>query len=73
LSQKEFAYELEVSESQVSCDENNEYHGITLEKAQRILETFNVKFKAEIEEPLSKPRKDNNPLLFTLNNSLLSN
>lgn len=64
LSQKEFADELGVSESQVSRDENNEYHGITLDKAQRILETFNVRFKAEIEEPVSKPRNDKNPMLF---------
>ncbi|MFO7847687.1 MAG: helix-turn-helix transcriptional regulator, partial [Bacteroidota bacterium] len=64
LSQKEFADELGVSEAQVSRDENNEYHGITLDKAQRILETFNVRFKAEIEEPVSKPRKDKNPMLF---------
>lgn len=65
LSQKEFAGELGVSEAQVSRDENNEYHGITLDKAQRILETFNIRFKAEIEEPVSKPRKDKNPMLFT--------
>lgn len=65
LSQKEFADELGVSEAQVSRDENNEYHGITLDKAQRILETFNVRFKAEIEEPVSKPRKDKSPMLFT--------
>jgi len=64
LSQKEFADELGVSEAQVSRDENNEYHGITLDKAQRILETFNVRFKAEIEEPVSKSRKDKNPMLF---------
>lgn len=64
LSQKEFAEELGVSEAQVSRDENNEYHGITLDKAQRILETFNVRFKAEIEEPVSKSRKDKNPMLF---------
>ncbi|MFO7798233.1 helix-turn-helix transcriptional regulator [Rhodohalobacter sp.] len=64
LSQKEFAKELGVSEAQVSRDENNEYHGITLDKAQRILETFNVRFKAEIEEPVSKSRKDKNPMLF---------
>ncbi len=64
LSQKEFADELGVSESQVSRDENNEYHGITMDKTQRILETFNVRFKAEIEEPVLKPRKVKNPLLF---------
>lgn len=64
LSQKEFAGELGVSEAQVSRDENNEYHGITLDKAQRILETFNIRFKAEIEEPVSNPRKEKNPMLF---------
>ncbi len=64
LTQKEFADKLGVSEAQISRDENNEYHGITMEKAQRILENFNVRFKAEIEEPVSKPRKDESPVLF---------
>lgn len=64
MSQKEFAEVLGVSEAQVSRDENNEYHGITVEKANRILETFNVRFKAEIDEPISKPRKNNDPALF---------
>lgn len=63
-SQKEFAEVLGVSEAQVSRDENNEYHGITVEKANRILETFNVRFKAEIDEPISKTRKNNDPALF---------
>jgi len=53
LSQKEFAKKIGVSEAQVSRDENNEYHGITLEKAQRLLEILGVRFKAEIEEPSS--------------------
>jgi len=64
LSQKEFAKELGVSEAQVSRDENNEYHGITVDKVQRILETFNVRFKAEIDEPLSNPHKRQEPTLF---------
>jgi DNA-binding XRE family transcriptional regulator len=53
MSQKEFAKELGVSEAQLSRDETNEYHGITVEKAQRILETFNIRFKADIDEPIS--------------------
>jgi len=64
LSQKEFAKELGVSEAQVSRDENNEYHGITVDKVQRILETFNIRFKAEIDEPLSRHRKRTEPTLF---------
>lgn len=64
MSQKEFAEKLGVSEAQVSRDETNEYHGITVDKAQRILETFNIRFKAEIDEPISKSRKDNEPYMF---------
>ena len=43
LSQREFAEKLGVSEAAVSRDERNEYHGISVERAQKILETFNVK------------------------------
>jgi len=35
LSQRELAERLNVSESVVSRDERNEYHGITMERAQR--------------------------------------
>lgn len=64
MSQKEFAEALGVSEAQVSRDENNEYHGITVDKVQRILETFNIRFKAEIDEPISKSKKVNQPYMF---------
>lgn len=64
MTQKEFAEKLGVSEAQVSRDETNEYQGITMEKAQRILETFNIRFKAEIDEPISKPKNSKNPALF---------
>jgi len=64
LSQKEFAERLEVSPAQVSRDEKNEYHGITVEKAQRILETFGVRFEAEIEEPISSPQKDDDHMMY---------
>lgn len=64
MTQKEFAEKLGVSEAQVSRDETNEYHGITIDKAQRILETFNIRFKAEIDEPISRSKKSNNPALF---------
>lgn len=52
FSQKELAEKLNVSPVQVCRDEINEYHGITIEKVQRILEIMGVRFKAEIEEPL---------------------
>jgi transcriptional regulator with XRE-family HTH domain len=65
ISQKDFAEELDVSEAQVSRDEINEYHGITMEKAQRILETFNVRFNAEIDEPISRLDKSINPLILS--------
>jgi len=42
LTQKELATLLGVSEAQVSKDERNEYHGISLEKAMRIMEILNI-------------------------------
>jgi DNA-binding Xre family transcriptional regulator len=42
LSQRELAERLGVHESQVSRDERNEYHGITLERANRILAALDV-------------------------------
>lgn len=52
MTQRELAGILEVSEAQVSRDENNEYHGITVERAQRILEALGVRFRMEVEEPV---------------------
>lgn len=51
LSQKEFAEKTGVSEAQVSRDEINEYHGITLDRAQKIIDALGIHSKAEIEEP----------------------
>lgn len=42
VSQRELAERLGVHESQVSRDERNEYHGVTLERASRILEALAV-------------------------------
>ncbi len=53
LSQKELAERLNVSPAQVSRDETNDYHGITIERVQYILEKLGVRFVAEIEEPIS--------------------
>jgi DNA-binding XRE family transcriptional regulator len=49
LSQREFAEKLGVPESSVSRDERNEYHGISIERAQKILKTFHVTTKVEFE------------------------
>ena len=40
LSQRELAERLSVSEAQVSRDERNEYHGVTMERAQRVLDAL---------------------------------
>ncbi len=53
ISQRELARRLGVHESQVSRDERNEYFGITLERAAKILDTLNVRLhtKIAIEPP----------------------
>ncbi|HEX3655828.1 MAG TPA: helix-turn-helix transcriptional regulator [Pirellulales bacterium] len=55
LNQRELAEKLGVNESQVSRDERNEYHGITLERAAKILEALGVEIRigVNIKEPLS--------------------
>jgi len=50
-TQAELAKRLDVSQAQVSRDENNEYHGITVERAQKILEVFDTRIRIEMENP----------------------
>lgn len=52
LSQRALAERLTVSESQVSRDERNEYHGITLERANRVLEALGVRVRCSFDLPL---------------------
>jgi transcriptional regulator with XRE-family HTH domain len=47
LSQRELAALLGVAEAQISRDERNEYHGITLERAQTILQKMGVQYRIE--------------------------
>ena len=54
VSQRELAKRLEVHESQVSRDERNEYFGVTLERAGRILEALNVRLRTKVEIEPSK-------------------
>ena len=49
LSQRELAARLDVHESQVSRDERHEYHGITVERASRILDALNVTLRSTTE------------------------
>lgn len=48
LSQRELAARLETHESQVSRDERNEYHGITLDRASKILDALGADLMSSI-------------------------
>ncbi len=48
MSQRELAERLGVHESQVSRDERNEYHGITVERAGRILEALGAEVTTRV-------------------------
>lgn len=52
LTQRQLAERLGVSESQVSRDERNEYHGVTVERASRILDALRVNLKSMFDEPV---------------------
>jgi DNA-binding XRE family transcriptional regulator len=52
LTQRQLAERLGVHESQVSRDERNEYHAITVERASRILDALGVELRSVFEEPL---------------------
>jgi DNA-directed RNA polymerase specialized sigma subunit len=48
LTQRELAERLGVHESQVSRDERNEYHGVTVDRANRILDALGVDVRTEV-------------------------
>lgn len=50
LSQKELAERLGVSEAQVSRDERNVYHGITVGRAQRVLDAMGETLTSHVED-----------------------
>jgi DNA-binding XRE family transcriptional regulator len=50
LSQRELAEKIGVSEAQVSRDERNEYHGITVDRAQRVLDAMNETLTSRVED-----------------------
>ncbi len=49
INQRELANRLNVSEASVSRDEKNEYHGITLERAQKIFDALHCTVTTKIE------------------------
>jgi len=49
VSQRQLAERLGVHESQVSRDERNEYHGVTVERASRVLEALGVEIRSVVE------------------------
>lgn len=49
LTQSDLAGILGVNSSQVSRDERNEYHGITLERANMILEALEAQLESKVE------------------------
>jgi ribosome-binding protein aMBF1 (putative translation factor) len=55
ISQRELAKRLGVHESQVSRDERNEYFGITLERAVKVLDALGVRLRTKVE--IDNPRE----------------
>lgn len=55
LSQRDLAKRLDVHESQVSRDERNEYFGITLERASKVLDALHARLYTRVE--LDTPRE----------------
>jgi DNA-binding XRE family transcriptional regulator len=51
LTQAELAERLSVDPSVVCRDERNEYHGVTLERATRILNAMGVELRTSVEVP----------------------
>jgi len=51
VTQRDLAARLGVSEAQVSRDERNEYHNVTVERAQRILDALRESVTVGVAEP----------------------
>src|ERR1035438_3103006 len=55
ISQRELAKRLNVHESQVSRDERNEYFGITVDRAAKVLDALQVRLHTKVE--IAPPRE----------------
>ena len=51
LTQRALAERLGVHESQVSRNERNEYHGVTMDRATRIIEALDVEIRSRVDMP----------------------
>lgn len=49
MTQRQLAEKLGVSETMVSRDERNEYHGITVERAMRVLDAIGARLVTRVE------------------------
>ncbi len=49
ISQRDLALRLDVNESQISRDERNEYHGISVDRASRILDALKVDLRSHFK------------------------
>ncbi len=49
MTQRELARRMDVSETAVSRDERNEYHGVTVERARKVLDALGVRLVTRIE------------------------
>lgn len=58
VSQKELADRLGVHESQVSRDERNEYHGITVERASRVLDALGARLVSLVADQPVGPKEE---------------
>lgn len=53
MTQRQLAEKLGVHETMVSRDERNEYHGVTVDRAKRVLDALGVRLVTRVEmEPL---------------------
>lgn len=55
VTQRSLAERLGVSESMVSRDERNEYHNVTIDRAQRILEAIGIELETRVKPTARKP------------------
>ena len=51
MGNRQFAKKIGVHPTQVCRDERNEYHGITIEKAASILDTFELDLSSTFKRP----------------------
>jgi ribosome-binding protein aMBF1 (putative translation factor) len=63
LSQRELAERLGVHESQVSRDERNDYHGVTVERANRIIEALGFELRYSVSPSKRRPAAQGRPAI----------